>query len=296
MSTDKNLNDSLNPFLRGHSDIKSQSDWRESSPDEIESALNKVWDKIEEKENFGNENSPKYSSRMVYSIAAAVLLTVGFGYLIYPSTITVPNGSSKSVVLADGTEIDLSGGSSVTYNRLFGYLNRDIELNGRAYFSVEKDDTPFVITTAHTRTTVVGTEFSLEDWNTPRFKEAMINVTEGQVLFNSLPSNEQISLIAGESSKLNNRYEAEKVTFKEDALSWREGHHFFDNMTIHDVLSTLEREFGKNIDHPSGHEFEGRITAFYRAERSLESIINDICTLRGYTFYTTNNGYRIIPG
>lgn len=295
MISDKNNNDPLEPIYSGSGEIPKQPDWRESRPEEIEHALSNVWDKIDAAERT-DLNKTGYSKSMIYSMAAAIVLTIGLGFLLYPQTISVPNGYQESIYLADGSTVELAGGSSISYNRLFGKTNRDIKLNGKAFFSVEKDIHPFIITGAHTRTTVVGTEFSLEDWDDSFFSEASIDVVEGNVLFNSLQAAKEVSLKAGESSRLDAKFEPTKSAFKSDALSWRDGHHFFDNMNIHEVLRTLERDFGKVIDHPAEHDLEGRITAFYRSDRSLESIIADICTIKGYTYYNTKDGYRIIPG
>jgi ferric-dicitrate binding protein FerR (iron transport regulator) len=71
-------------------------------------------------------------------------------------SVTVPADSLRLIVLADGTEVMLNGGSILSYNDA-----REAELSGEAWFNVTKDPThPFVIHSEHLTVTVLGTEFN----------------------------------------------------------------------------------------------------------------------------------------
>ena len=81
--------------------------------------------------------------RWAARIAAAVIIAVSGYYMttnyIYnkdaqPQTITVPAGQRAQITLADGTRVWLNAQSTLTYASDFGRNDRNVELDGEAYF------------------------------------------------------------------------------------------------------------------------------------------------------------------
>lgn len=56
-----------------------------------------------------------------------------------PQTITVPAGQRAQITLADGTRVWLNAKSTLTYASNFGRSERNVELDGEAYFEVAKN-------------------------------------------------------------------------------------------------------------------------------------------------------------
>ena len=104
--------------------------------------------------------------------AAAVIMIGVCGYfmtndylynkLAQPQTVTVPAGQRAQITLADGTRVWLNAQSTLTYTSNFGRDERNVELDGEAYFEVAKNkDIPFYIHTEMNNVRVVGTCFNV---------------------------------------------------------------------------------------------------------------------------------------
>lgn len=109
--------------------------------------------------------------RWAARIAAAVIIAVSGYYMttnyIYnkdaqPQTITVPAGQRAQITLADGTRVWLNAQSTLTYASDFGRNDRNVELDGEAYFEVAKNKKlPFYVHTEMHKVRVVGTSFNV---------------------------------------------------------------------------------------------------------------------------------------
>ena len=109
--------------------------------------------------------------RWTARIAAAIVIAVSGYYMttdyIYnknaqPQTITVPAGQRAQITLADGTRVWLNAQSTLTYASNFGRKERNVELDGEAYFEVTKNKKlPFYVHTEMNKVRVVGTCFNV---------------------------------------------------------------------------------------------------------------------------------------
>lgn len=77
-------------------------------------------------------------------------------------TITVPAGQRVHITLADGTRVWLNSKSAMKYAANFGRNERNVELDGEAYFEVAKNKSiPFYAHTETNKVKVVGTSFNV---------------------------------------------------------------------------------------------------------------------------------------
>lgn len=125
--------------------------------------------KMREKAGAGARIIPmlRWSAR----IAAAVIVAVSCGFLINEyqydklaqlQTVTVPAGQRAQITLADGTKVWLNSESTLSYRSDFGRRDRDVELDGEAYFEVAKNkEIPFYVNTETNQVRVVGTHFNV---------------------------------------------------------------------------------------------------------------------------------------
>lgn len=78
-------------------------------------------------------------------------------------TVDVPRGATSTITLSDGSQIWINAGSKISYPRAYNHLNREIYLEGEAYFSVRKNDVlPFIVRTKGVVAEVTGTEFNMK--------------------------------------------------------------------------------------------------------------------------------------
>ena len=78
----------------------------------------------------------------------------------------VAQKTKQRLVLSDGTTVVLNSGTKFSYPTIFGSKNREVYLNGEAFFEVTKDRKhPFVIHTNKMNVRVLGTAFNIKSYD-----------------------------------------------------------------------------------------------------------------------------------
>lgn len=99
--------------------------------------------------------------------------------LIY-NQIIVPRGGEYFVMLADGTQVWLDAESELEYPVRFNAGDRQVNLRGKAYFSVTKDPAkPFVVNVDDFSVRVYGTEFNMEAWDERHIETVLVEGSVG---------------------------------------------------------------------------------------------------------------------
>jgi len=79
------------------------------------------------------------------------------------SEIKAPLGARSEVRLNDGTEVMLNAGSSIRYSSDYNLQNRDLVLEGEAYFKVAKNiNLPLIVNAGNINIKATGTEFNVK--------------------------------------------------------------------------------------------------------------------------------------
>ena len=127
--------------------------------------------------------------RKIQQLAAAVIVVVILGILAYSllrkaktsdsdvalNEYIIPYGSRSQVLLPDGTSIYLNSGSRIKYNSRFGQNNRNIFLEGEAYFDVTVNKKlPFTVNTSGLTIKVLGTAFNVKAYPDESFIETTV--------------------------------------------------------------------------------------------------------------------------
>jgi transmembrane sensor len=232
-----------------------------------------------------------------YLVAAVALIVFGAWLLFTPKTVTVPHGEIATIELPDGTAVEMNSGSALSYSRFFRFTDRDVTLNGEAYFDVTSHASPFRVKANGTVTEVTGTAFNLRSWSSDPESETTLSVTEGSVLFftESRPDT-PVTLSAGMMSRWNRTLDTPAEPDSADPgdiIAWKENRMVFRDQPLPVIFDELERRYNIRIDvEVSGTESE-TITAYYNEPRSAAAILEDIGMVKGYRFAETANGFRI---
>lgn len=99
-----------------------------------------------------------------YAVAAVVLLAASFVFYTMPdlTTIRTQVGEQQTIQLPDGSEVILNANSSIAYSEDDWEDERKLQLEGEAYFKVEKGNT-FSVETNTGIVSVLGTQFTIRD-------------------------------------------------------------------------------------------------------------------------------------
>ena len=148
-------------------------------------------------------------------------------------------GATEKVSLPDGSKVLLNAVSSLDYDEASWKKNREVHLQGEAFFKVEKGKRFDVITPAGT-ISVLGTQFNIKQ------REGYFEVTcyEGLVSVKTL--RDSILLPAGKSYRFLENIASHGVTGRL-APSWTKDVSSFQSVPFKDVIAEFERQYKLNI-------------------------------------------------
>lgn len=265
---------------------------------ETERALTNVHYRIANprRKSTGKQNHASTGWKWI-AAAAAVLLILGTGWLFTPKTVTAPYGEITSIDLPDGSTVDLNSGSQIQYNRLFSFANRTVTLEGEAFFDVESGERPFIVNTHNSTVRVTGTKFNVRSWSEEPGQETEVTVSEGRVQF--YPTADPDSLVTISPGQLSRfTTELDKPTPPASVaidrfLGWRNNKFIFNDKTLGVILRELERRFDVNIELQEKNAVDETLTTYYANPKGVESILKDICRVKGLHYAKTANGFRV---
>lgn len=231
-----------------------------------------------------------------FATAAAVALlclSVWTAYL-YMQPVAIQTVSTlaetRTVSLPDGTSVTLNHYSTLTYPERFKSDNREVELNGEAYFEVSKDKKhPFIVQTEAVDVRVLGTQFNVDAYrDSPDVRTTLLT---GSVAVSNKSNSEHMILKPNEIA-IYNKVE-KKLTRKllEDAtdeISWRHGEFIFDDVPLKDIARELSNSFGTTIQITDPTLQNYRISARFRNGEDLETILS-VLQDAGYFNYSHND-------
>ena len=213
-------------------------------------------------------------------IAAVVAITLGGSYFYYQSslekelmamqTITVPAGQRINITLVDGTNVWLNARTSLSYPVKFGKNNRQVVLDGEAYFDVTKDKSkPFIVQTDNYNVEVLGTQFDVNAYSeTGEFETTLMS---GSVkVASASDTKKKITL------KPNNKVFLQDgklhVTAVDDynPYRWKEGLICFKNETFTSIMKDFEKYYGLTIQVKNKNVFKYVYTGKFRQTDGID--------------------------
>ena len=227
---------------------------------------------------------------MKYAAVIAVMLVMGsgVGYWFYQSgnnqqmmVAVASEGIVKEVVLPDGSKVWLNNAATLKYPREFSEKERNVYLEGEAYFEVTKNrHKPFTVQSDAIRVRVLGTTFNLKSDKRCRIAEATL--IEGEIEVKGNKEEGQIILTPGQRAELNKnngRLTVKQVDAKLDAV-WHDNLIPFQKADIFTITKALERFYDVKIilspDIQTGKTYSGVLKRKSNIESVLKSLQNSI--------------------
>jgi len=158
------------------------------------------------------------------------------------NTLIVPRGGEYKLVLSDGSKVFLNSVSKLTYPVVFNEEIRQVNLEGEAYFEVEKDASrPFFVNINGMQIEVVGTSFNVKAYTDE--DEIYTTLVEGKIKLNTDKSGDEW-ILAPDQQAILEKNSNEVVVRKVDAqqyIAWKNGVYLFTNQSLEDIMKTLSR-------------------------------------------------------
>jgi len=180
--------------------------------------------------------------KFIFSAAASIVILIGlFFFLNRNTSYTTTYGEQLAITLPDNSEVILNANSTLNYTTQNWIENRILELNGEAYFKVEKGS-DFIVKTKQGSVSVLGTQFNV---NT---KDAIFEIKcfEGKVKVKTLNHNRILTI--GKAFRQLKDTTAEDFTIDQKEPSWTKGESTFNNAPLSLVIIALEHQYNVKID------------------------------------------------
>lgn len=220
--------------------------------------------------------------RLFTSIAAALILLITIPLLvleygkrdIQSEMISFVSTDSISVIqLDDGSKLTLNADSKVEYSEDFEE-NREIKLQGEAYFEVQHIDkeNQFKVNTKNVSITVVGTKFNVKAIEESNIIE--VSVTEGVVLVKDKNTDIESRLTKGQKITINTETEEftlDSVSVTND-IFWITKKISFNNSSISEIASTLSKVYGIDVESRIENTDSIRISTGFE-DKSLDEVL-----------------------
>lgn len=225
---------------------------RFSDKSEIEEAYNRFTHSLTKNKN----TAWHFTLYSVLKYAAAILIIGLLGLNLYKmdspeppgeNIIEVPKGQRVSLTLADGTKVWLNSQSKLTYPTRFSDKERNIRLEGEAFFEVVREEhSPFIVHSPLLAIKVLGTKFNVKAYLS---EKSVVTLTEGKVEVETndhvnrltLKPNEQVSYSEEAGLMLEKNIDTKIVK------SWMKGEGAFVQQRLDEIVRELERKYNVKI-------------------------------------------------
>jgi len=146
---------------------------------------------------------------------------------------------NKMVRLPDGSTLLLNANTKIAYSRQFGKKNRDIVLDGEAFFDVTPDKSkPFTITAGHAHVKVLGTSFNVNMRKGDNQVEVF--VTTGVVELSEKGNyNNRVLVHPGNIGLVNKSVITLAKADDDNILAWKKGVFTFNDTPLSKAISLL---------------------------------------------------------
>ena len=194
-------------------------------------------------------------------------------------------GQKKNIKLADGSLIRLNANSKVSFNEDFLSLpNREVFLEGEAYFDVVKNGKPFIVKTSRSEVRVLGTTFNVNDFDAK--SKLKVAVSSGKVSVH-FPNQDLILVQPGKMATYNreeNQAMVEEIEDMETEFGWKDDILLFKNASFSEIIDRLSDWYGVEFTieeafHPLRKNFSARFE-----NESLKTVMEGISHAGGFYY------------
>lgn len=270
----------------------------------VEEAMGSTWNKIETGMKKGkNRRLTLTFRRCAVAASIAVLLALGgfLGHQFFskPDMLIVMNQGKEALLftLPDESQVWLGGGAILRYPDKLTGRNREVYLEGEAFFDVKKDNgRTFQVLTDVVEVTVLGTRFDVKALKTENTAEVVLE--SGSVKLNERNNtDEAVILRPGEMGRVNQQSGIEvRHVDLQLYTTWKDKYMNIESQKMENVMFMLSKRYHTEI-RIEGEELKAEIfSGRFDIEQSLENIFETINLITPIHFQQQPDGtYLVTP-
>lgn len=291
-----------------------QQRWSEVPEDELPAEIQgrmylRIKERMHEMENLHKEQEKrafklKSSFMRFLPYAATILLCISISFSFYLYTqknlsasneyiVSAEKGQRASVTLPDGTKVWLNSHTELRYKSDYGVKERNVFLNGEAYFEVSKNkEHRFVVNAGEMAVEALGTAFNVKAYNEdPDFVATLF---EGSIKAGTGDDNNVI-LTPDQHVSLNRKSKSLIVGISENVLyarMWRNNELAFEKEKLDDIAVLLNRMYNVQLKFKSDKIRQYRFSGVIK-NNSLDNVI-EIISLTAPIIYESHGDTIIL--
>lgn len=292
-----------NHFRGGASDeeLSAVRKWVETDPKNRESYLKQreIFDIIqlaevpEEKTESRKTISISLRGLIRAAVLAGIVLLSGIYFVMKEqqhvnlamNSITVPAGQRVNLVLSDGTRVWLNSRTEFSYPAAFSGKNREVFLDGEAYFEVNKRaNETFVVHAGRGDIEVLGTKFNVEAYSDA--DAICTSLLEGSIrMVDKDYPDTYITLSPGNLAYLNKQGEMSANPIENyDLYRWRDGLICFKDTKFGELARRFEKCYGIRIIIKNEKLLEYECSGKFRISDGIDYALRLLQKDAKYTF------------
>jgi len=268
----------------------------------VSRAERKLFERIEREEKQLNRRLAITKWRK-YAAIIIIALLGGIGYLLIPTNSfkdmvveTASGRDVKEIALPDGTKVWLNSGTTIKYLEGLEGKERNIFIEGEAYFEVARDiERPFIVQSDVMQVKVLGTIFNMKSNKSSRISDA--SLIEGEVEVKGNNNEGMIILSPGQRAELNKttgRLTVKQVNARLDAV-WRNDLIPFDQADLLTITKTLEEFYDVKIILSPNVKLDMTYSGVVKKKNTIESVLNSLKNSIPIKYRIVGNNIFISP-
>ena len=236
----------------------------------------------------------------VASVAAALVAAVLLGWHIAdlrkPETfeMVAERGQKSSLTLPDGSKVWLNSASKLTYTSDYNSKDRNIILDGEAFFDVARNENlPFIVHANGMAVQALGTKFNVKAYSdetevTAILVEGSVKASAAGVDLLLLP------YFVASYDRSTDEMVSTYVSDREHAVPWIKNEILFSNDSLKDIASVLERMYNVTVVFENEKIADYTYTGLIRYN-SLQQILELISGTSPVKYEIDGNIVRFMP-
>lgn len=229
-------------------------------------------------------------------LVAAVLLGWHIADLRKPETfeMVAERGQKSSLTLPDGSKVWLNSASKLTYTSDYNSKDRNIILDGEAFFDVARNENlPFIVHANGMAVQALGTKFNVKAYSdetevTAILVEGSVKASAAGVDLLLLP------YFVASYDRSTDEMVSTYVSDREHAVPWIKNEILFSNDSLKDIASVLERMYNVTVVFENEKIADYTYTGLIR-NNSLQNILELISGTSPVKYEIDGNIVRFIP-
>lgn len=209
--------------------------------------------------------------------------------IVYNEIHVQKGGRANTVILSDGTKVVLNAATTLKYPASFNGKNRQVYLDGEAYFEVTKnEEKPFVVKLNKQDITVLGTTFNVQAYSNELYSE--ITLLSGQILLEAFnekgESMSRMYLKPDQKALSDNKMGSVSLQDVNASLSnaWINGEYKFKDASLSSIVKRLENYYNVKIYLDDKRLEQIKYTGTFSLDQDILDVLRIIDYEKQFTF------------